>query len=57
MENLLKDELSRRGFITGMAKSCLGVSAILGAEDLLAYEIPVKLHLLVTLSFCIWQVE
>ena len=42
MENLLKDELSRRGFITGMAKSCLGVSAILGAEDLLAYEIPGK---------------
>ena len=42
MENLLKDELSRRGFITGMAKSCLGVSAILGAEDLLAYETPSK---------------
>ena len=42
MENLLKDELSRRKFIKGMAKTCLGVSAIMGAEDLLAYETPGK---------------
>ena len=40
MEHLLTDELSRRGFIQGMAKTCLGVGAIMGAEDLLAYEIP-----------------
>ena len=40
MEHLLTDELSRRGFIQGMAKTCLGVSAIMGAEDLLALEIP-----------------
>ena len=55
MENLLKDELSRR-IHHRHGKICLGVSAILGAEDLLAYEILVN-HLLVTLSFCIWQVE
>lgn len=42
MENLLTDELSRRKFIKGMAKTCLGVSAIMGAEDLLAYETPGK---------------
>lgn len=42
MENLLTDELSRRKFIKGMAKTCLGVSAIMGAEDLLAYEVPGK---------------
>jgi hypothetical protein len=42
MEHLLTDELSRRHFIKGMAKTCLGVSAIMGAEDLLAYEIPGK---------------
>jgi hypothetical protein len=42
MEHLLTDELSRRKFIKGMAKTCLGVSAIMGAEDLLAYEVPGK---------------
>ncbi|RPG63486.1 MAG: DUF1501 domain-containing protein [Flavobacteriaceae bacterium TMED42] len=42
MDYLLKDELSRRHFITGMAKTCLGVSAIMGAEDLIAYEVPGK---------------
>lgn len=42
MEHLLTDELSRRKFIKGMAKTCLGVSAILGAGDLNAYEIPGK---------------
>ncbi len=42
MEHLLTDELSRRKFIKGMAKTCLGVSAIMGAGDLTAYEIPGK---------------
>ena len=42
MEHLLTDELSRRKFIKGMAKTCLGVSAIMGASDLNAYEIPGK---------------
>ena len=42
MEHLLTDELSRRKFIKGMAKTCLGVSAIMGAEDLIAYETPGK---------------
>lgn len=42
MEHLLTDELSRRKFIKGMAKTCLGVSAIMGAGDLNAYEIPGK---------------
>ena len=42
MENLLKDELSRRSFIKGIAKTCLGVGAILSTEDLLAYEVPGK---------------
>ena len=37
MDYLLKDELSRRHFIKGMAKTCLGVSAIMGANDLVAY--------------------
>ena len=40
MKHLLTDELSRRTFINGIAKSCLGVSAILGASDLLALESP-----------------
>ena len=42
MEHLLTDELSRRKFIKGMAKTCLGVSAIMGASDLNSYEIPGK---------------
>ena len=32
------DELTRRDFITNAAKSCLGVSAILGAQDLLGVQ-------------------
>ena len=42
MDYLLKDELSRRHFIKGMAKTCLGVGAILSTEDLLAFEVPGK---------------
>ena len=34
------NELSRREFINGVAKSCLGVSAILTADDLLGVELP-----------------
>ena len=43
MDYLLKDELSRRHFITGMAKTCLGVSTIMGAKDLVAFETPSKI--------------
>jgi hypothetical protein len=43
MDYLLKDELSRRHFIKDMAKTCLGVSAIMGASDLVAYEVPGKI--------------
>ena len=32
------NDLSRRQFINGIAKSCLGVSAILSADDLLSVE-------------------
>ena len=39
----MKDELSRRHFITGMAKTCLGVSTIMGAKDLVAFETPSKI--------------
>lgn len=34
------NDISRRQFISGVAKSCLGVSAILTAEDLLGVELP-----------------
>ena len=34
------NDLSRRQFINGVAKTCLGVSAIISAEDLLAAEAP-----------------
>lgn len=34
------NDLSRRQFITGVAKTCLGVSAILHTEDLLAARLP-----------------
>lgn len=34
------NDLSRRQFISGVAKTCLGVSAIISAEDLLAAEAP-----------------
>lgn len=34
------NDLSRRQFINGVAKSCLGVSAILGSQDLLGLELP-----------------
>ena len=43
MDYLLKDELSRRHFITGMAKTCLGVSTIMGAKELVAFETPSKI--------------
>ena len=43
MDYLLKDELSRRHFITGMAKTCLGVSSIMGAKELVAFETPSKI--------------
>ena len=36
----MKNEISRRNFIEGVAKSCLGVSAILGAGDLLGAKVP-----------------
>jgi len=36
----MKNEISRRNFIEGVAKSCLGVSAILGAGDLIGANIP-----------------
>ena len=34
------NDLSRRQFISGVAKTCLGVSAIISAEDLIAAEAP-----------------
>lgn len=34
------NELNRRNFISSMAKSCLGVSALAGARDLIGAEIP-----------------
>jgi hypothetical protein len=34
------NDLSRRQFINGVAKTCLGVSAIISADDLLAAEAP-----------------
>lgn len=34
------NELSRRQFVNTVAKSCLGVSAILSAQDLLGLEVP-----------------
>lgn len=34
------NDLNRREFISGVAKSCLGVSAIVGAKDLLGAQIP-----------------
>ena len=36
------DDLSRRQFISGVAKSCLGVSAIISAEDLMGTQIPTQ---------------
>jgi hypothetical protein len=36
----MKNEISRRSFIEGVAKSCLGVSAIIGAGDLLGAKVP-----------------
>ena len=36
----MNSEISRRSFVEGVAKSCLGVSAILGAGDLLAAKVP-----------------
>ena len=57
MDYLLKDELSRRHFITGMAKTCLGVSTIMGAKELVAFETPSKIATARPLYFCIWQEE
>ena len=37
--NTLDNEISRRGFIKGMASSCLGVSAIMSADDLMGVTI------------------
>lgn len=34
------NDISRRQFVSGVAKSCLGVSAILTTEDLLSVELP-----------------
>jgi len=34
------NDISRRQFINGVAKSCLGVSAIIGADDLLGANLP-----------------
>ena len=40
MINTNMNDLSRRQFISGVAKSCLGVSAILTAEDLIGQSLP-----------------
>ena len=37
------NDVSRRDFITGVAKSCLGVTTILGASDLLHAQLPSKI--------------
>ena len=37
--NILDNEISRRGFIKGMASSCLGVSAIMSADDLMGVTV------------------
>jgi hypothetical protein len=34
------NDINRRQFINGVAKSCLGVSAIIGADDLLGANLP-----------------